>query len=220
MALPTPVFDGVIDVSHNNGAIDWKAVAGTGIALAFLKASEGTGFTDPLFVKNKAAAEAAGLMVVPYHFVDASDDPISQARFFMATAGLAEGRPAMLDWEVSGFSADQLAQLGYAVEGFTRRNPVYYYGWAQLSTPNPTLGASPLMLPEYPSATASGTYASLVTAAPRVAPGRPASRPYDFHQYTPAGQVSGIAGPVDRSVWVGTLDSLKAWFLTGAIPVS
>jgi lysozyme len=82
MGLPTPVFDGVIDVSHNNGAIDWKAVAGAGIALAFLKASEGTGFTDPLFVRNQGAARAEGLMVVPYHFVDAGDDPISQARFF------------------------------------------------------------------------------------------------------------------------------------------
>ena len=79
------------------------------------------------------------------------------------------------------------------------------------------------MLPEYPRGMRPGNYSSLVQRPPRLPPGRPAAwsgraRPYDFHQYTPAGWVAGIASPVDRSVWVGTSAALKAWYATAAPP--
>jgi hypothetical protein len=63
-----------------------------------------------------------------------------------------------------------------------------------------------------------GDYSSLVERSPRLPPGRSSARPYDFHQYTPAGRVAGIATPVDRSVWVGALADLKGWYGTGALP--
>jgi GH25 family lysozyme M1 (1,4-beta-N-acetylmuramidase) len=74
------------------------------------------------------------------------------------------------------------------------------------------------MLPEYPHGNTAGRYATLVAASPRLPPGRLASRPYDFHQYTPAGQVPGISGPVDRSIWIGTPDELRLWHATGQVP--
>jgi len=79
------------------------------------------------------------------------------------------------------------------------------------------------MLPEYPRGNTPGRYQTLVTRAPRLPPGRPPAwdagrRPYDFHQYTPAGHVAGIATPVDRSVWVGTSAELRAWYATAALP--
>ncbi len=63
--LPAVVFDGVIDVSHHNGAIDWPAVAAAGIALAFIKATQGAGFVDPTFERNRSAAANAGVLTVP-----------------------------------------------------------------------------------------------------------------------------------------------------------
>jgi GH25 family lysozyme M1 (1,4-beta-N-acetylmuramidase) len=100
---------------------------------------------------------------------------------------------------------------------------VAYYGFAQLRQASPELSRWPLMLPAYPRGNTAGRYETLVSRAPRLPPGRPASwgvapRPYDFHQYTPAGHVGGIATPVDRSIWVGTSADLKAWFATGALP--
>lgn len=216
MDLPKTVFDGVIDVSHNNGAIDWKAVAGGGIALAFIKATEGLRFLDPLFPANLAGARAAGLMVVPYHFLDPGDTA-KQAQRFASVAGLKPGDPAMIDWETAETTPD-CEVFTQTIAGIIKRDPVEYYGFAKLAKADPVISGLPLMLPEYPKGTTAHPYAEVVTTTPRLPPGRPAARPYDFHQYTPGGRVAGIAGPVDRSVWVGTAAGLAAWHKTGVLP--
>jgi lysozyme len=220
LPLPRPVLDAVIDVSHHNGAIDWPAVAAAGIALAFVKATQGERFVDPAFAKNRRAAVAAGILVVPYHYLDGAD-PERQAAHFVAAAGLSAGDAAMLDWE-SAAPAAALVACGQAVAAATGRDPLPYYGRAQLPAADPVLSGWPLLLPDYPQGKASGDYASLVHRAPRLPPGRAgawdAGRPYDFHQYTPSGRIAGIAGPVDRSIWVGSAGELAAWFAAGPLP--
>lgn len=123
--LPPIVFDGVIDVSHRNGAIDWPAVAGGGIALAFVKATQGTRFVDPKFQRNRADAERAGVLVVPYHFLDAAD-PDQQADHFLAVTGLDCGQPGMIDWE-SATPTSAVVAFGTALARQTGRDPVAYY---------------------------------------------------------------------------------------------
>jgi lysozyme len=221
--LPAAVCDRVIDVSHHNAAIDWPAVAGAGIALAFVKATQGTRFVDPKFRRNRCEAGRAGVLTVPYHFLDTSN-PEAQARHFLATADLGAGQPVMLDWETDA-PAPAVAAFGTAVAERTGRDPVACYGYAQLTRPEPALSAWPLMLPAYPRGSRSGDYHTLVARPPRLPPGRAVAwigggRPYDFHQYTPAGRVPGIAGPVDRSIWVGTRPALAAWYATGAVPAA
>jgi lysozyme len=220
-ALPPLVFDGVIDVSHHNGAIDWPAVAGTGIVLAFLKATQGTAFVDPAFARNRRAAAQAGVLIAPYHFLDAAD-PERQAAHFLAVADLDAGSPVMIDWE-SAAPARAVVAFGQALAACAGRDPVCYYGFAQLPAADPLLSRWPLMLPAYPRGSRAGDYAALVRRPPRLPPGRPSSweagrRPYDFHQYTPAGRVAGVAGPVDRSVWVGTAAELRRWYAATAPP--
>lgn len=214
--LPVATDDAVIDVSHHNGAIDWPAVAAAGIALALVKATQGTGFVDPAFARNRAAAAAAGILVVAYHFID-NADPDDQAGHFLAVTGLGPGDPAMIDWE-SAAPAAAVVAFGEALADITGRDPLAYYGWAQLPEADPVLSGWPLMLPEYPGGERAGDYASLVSRLPRLPPGRPAARPYDFHQYTPAGRIAGIATPVDRSVWVGSRAELSLWHATAARP--
>ena len=218
--LPAVVCDGVVDVSHHNGAIDWPAVAGAGIALAFIKATQGVGFVDPNFERNRNAALAAGILAVPYHFLDTAD-PDEQAGHFLDVTDLAAAQPAMLDWETAA-TLSAVVAIGQAVADLSGRDPVAYYGFAQLGEVSLDLSRWPLMLPAYPRGMRPGDYSSLVQRPPRLPPGRPSAwsggaRPYDFHQYTPAGRVAGIATPVDRSVWVGTLADLKAWYGTGAL---
>jgi lysozyme len=63
-----------IDVSHNNGKINWPSVAGMGISFAFAKATEGSDatkpwYTDPTFLTNWQAMKDAGLVRGAYHFV-------------------------------------------------------------------------------------------------------------------------------------------------------
>jgi len=222
-ALPAIVCDGVIDVSHHNGAIDWPAVAGAGIALAFIKATQGVGFVDPAFERNRSAAVKAGVLAVPYHFLDTADAD-RQAEHFLGVTALAAGQPAMIDWE-SAATVPSLVAFGLAVADSAGRDPVAYYGFAQLRQASPELSRWPLMLPAYPRGNAPGRYGTLVLRPPRLPPGRASgwdggARPYDFHQYTPAGRIAGITGPVDRSVWVGTAADLRAWFATGALPAA
>src|SRR5579863_9805862 len=135
--LPAVAFDGVIDVSHHNGAIDWPAVAGAGIALAFIKATQGAGFVDPAFARNRSAAQSAGILVVPYHFLDISD-PDQQAEQFLAATDLMAGQPAMLDWETAA-TIPVVVAIGRAVAACAGRDPVAYYGFAQFAAADPDL---------------------------------------------------------------------------------
>ena len=41
-----------IDISHHQNIVDWRLVKESGVAFAFLKATEGTDFLDPLFHNN------------------------------------------------------------------------------------------------------------------------------------------------------------------------
>lgn len=72
-----------IDVSHHNGSIDWAKVKASGIDFAFVKASQGKSFIDPMFFKNFSAAQNAGLLVGAYHFFDPLIDPVAQANRFL-----------------------------------------------------------------------------------------------------------------------------------------
>src|ERR1700749_3727981 len=57
-----------IDISHHQGAIDWRRIAEQNIRFAWLKASEGAGWADPTFADHLSNAHAAGLAVGAYHY--------------------------------------------------------------------------------------------------------------------------------------------------------
>ena len=168
--LPAIVFDGVIDVSHHNGAIDWPAVASAGIALAFIKATQGAAFVDPAFERNRSAAIKAGVLAVPYHFIDTSDAD-DQADHFLDVTAIGAGQAAMIDWE-SAAPAPSVVAFGLAVADRAKRDPLVYYGYAPLAQASPDLSRWPLMLPAYPRGNAPGHYSTLVERAPRLPPGR------------------------------------------------
>src|SRR5579884_2097043 len=55
-----------VDVSNNNGTINWTKVAGAGYRFAFGKATEGTSFTDKTYTTNRNGSEGAGLVFGAY----------------------------------------------------------------------------------------------------------------------------------------------------------
>lgn len=57
-----------IDVSENNGQIDWQAVAAAGIEFAIIRSSYGLHSVDGNFADNLQAAQQAGLKVGVYHY--------------------------------------------------------------------------------------------------------------------------------------------------------
>ena len=83
-----------IDVSNWQHQIDWFAVAGTGNAFVFAKATEGTGFTDVTFPLNRTGATGVGMRFGAYHLArpaGSSDsaavaNAIAQADYFLSVA--------------------------------------------------------------------------------------------------------------------------------------
>ena len=97
-----------IDVSVNNGAIDWQKVKADGVEFAIIKATQGrdakypNGFVESMFEKNYAGAKAAGIQVGAYHFAvfTSSEQAIAEARQFMdACKGKQFDYPLCLDLE-------------------------------------------------------------------------------------------------------------------------
>jgi len=100
-----------IDISNNNGAINWAKVAGAGYRFAFGKATEGTTFTDGTYSTNRNASESAGLVFGAYHFARpsgttaaaATASAVAQADYFLSVAQPQPGElPPVLDLEKTG----------------------------------------------------------------------------------------------------------------------
>lgn len=91
-----------VDVSNNNGRVNFAAVKKAGAVGVYLKVTEGTSFVDPYYEANYAAAKAAGLKVGGYHFGHPKNSALTELGFFLKNLKLEKGdlKPA-LDLEVT-----------------------------------------------------------------------------------------------------------------------
>jgi len=71
-----------IDISNHNGAIDFNAVKGEGVELVYIKATEGTTYTDINLSDNYNGVINAKLKTGFYHFLVGTSVPETQAENF------------------------------------------------------------------------------------------------------------------------------------------
>lgn len=91
-----------IDLSHHNGEVDFAKVADSvaDVGFVYLKATEGTDFIDPAFVRNARMSVAAGLPTGAYHFFRYDTDGELQAlNFLHALKGRGLSLPPAIDVE-------------------------------------------------------------------------------------------------------------------------
>ena len=69
-----------IDVSRWQGSIDWQAVRGMAVEIAYIKSSEGVDYIDPYFERNYSGAQAAGVKCGFYHFMTAISETAARAQ--------------------------------------------------------------------------------------------------------------------------------------------
>ncbi len=191
-----------IDVSHNQGTVDWNGVRQAGQVFAFMKATDGITYVDPEFATNWSGARAAGLLRGAYHFYETNDDPTAQAENFLKAVQLEPGDlPPVVDIErtKSGQSASQIVQDLQTwldkVEQATGLVPIIYTGpgyWDSLGTS--AFGHYPLWIAEYG------------VQSPKLPNGWAR---WTFWQFSESGTVAGIS-PVDQDVFNGTLADLAA----------
>lgn len=92
-----------VDVSSYQGTIQWDILAKQDIAFAYIKATEGSSFTDPCFEKNWEDVWLTDLQAGAYHFFSFESSGKTQAEKYIRTVGKKEGMlPPMIDVELYG----------------------------------------------------------------------------------------------------------------------
>ena len=92
-----------VDVSAYQGEIDWPALSQQGLHFAFIKATEGSSYTDPRFADNWEQAQKTGLRIGAYHFFSFDSPGQTQAENFIKAVPQTEGMlPPVVDLELYG----------------------------------------------------------------------------------------------------------------------
>jgi lysozyme len=205
-----------IDVSNNNGRIDWAAVASTGMAFGIAKITEGTWFRDGFFRANWDGMKANHIFRGAYHFARPSrSTAVAEADYFVNAfellgRQLEPGDLAALDLEdpdvpmFQDLSAWTLAWLRRVEErvGF---KPLCYTspGYAQQHrlANLPPIGEYGLWLASW----------GVPTPPPAPAPWELVA----FHQYAVdgPGSVPGVVGEIDRNRFNGPVDAIHLYGL-------
>lgn len=182
----------VIDVSHHQNKIDWKAVHADGVQGAFIKATEGRTGIDMKFSSNALGAGMAGLKIGYYHYAHPEQNsPEDEAANFYRTikANKEADFPHVLD--VEGASADigGVALTSWCsiwlreVERLTGHPAMVYTGASfARSYLGAELGKWPLWIAHYGADKPMSNNTWPVWAV---------------FQYTSSGTVAGIVGNVD-----------------------
>ena len=191
------MFDGIIDINHNND-IDLAAAKAAGIVAVIHKATEGATYQDPLYSTRRAQAKELGLLWGAYHFGTAAsvDDQIAN---FLTAAALEDGDLAALDYEENSGNQMSLDQAEEFVTAFMSET-----GWLPLiygsnllkgAGSSSVLGSCKLWIADY-------TTASQPTLPPLF-------NSYTLWQFSD-GTVLTAGAAVDRDAYDGTQAELIA----------
>ena len=194
-----------IDVSHYQTVTSWANVASSGIGFAIMKATEGVTYTDPDFAKSWANSKAAGVVRGAYCFFHSTDDPVTEADFFVNTVGpLSPGDMLVLDLEVTDgnsgatVAADALAWLN-RVQADTGVTPIVYTSPSFFDS---TLGG-PAGFSSFPI-----WIANWMVSCPYIPT---AWSTWHLWQDTDSVTVPGITGAPDGDEFNGTTSDLSSW---------
>src|SRR5262245_56992462 len=103
--MPSPV----VDLSHWNPTPDWTKLKAGGVVGVILKATEGTGYTDPTFASRRSGAKAAGLCHSSYHFLRPGKIE-QQVDRYLGVVQPEEGERICWDFEDDSMKLDELRQ--------------------------------------------------------------------------------------------------------------
>ncbi|MDI5963328.1 lysozyme [Streptantibioticus silvisoli] len=199
-----------MDVSAYQGAVDWATAAANGGQFAYVKATEGTSYTNPDFSQQYNGSYNAGMIRGAYHFATPNTSGgAAQADYFVSNGGgwSADGKtlPPMLDIEYNPYGdecydlsqADMvswIAAFSNEVLARTGRYPTIYSttDWWTTCTGNSSAfsATNPLFVADY-----NGTVGTL-----------PAGwAAWTFWQYADSGTFPG-----DQDYFDGAIDRLQA----------
>ena len=127
-----PNYRLMADISDNNAEFNAAQYASAGHVAVAIKATEGTNFTSPTYVKWVEAAHEHGLSVIHYHFAHPEDDnPVEQANYFHSVIEPHFRRPGdycAFDVETGSYQQAQefLRQADKRMRDISRMHPWVY----------------------------------------------------------------------------------------------
>lgn len=199
-----------VDVSSHQGNVNWSSLWSSGVKFAYVKATEGTSYTNPYFTQQYNGSYNIGMIRGAYHFaLPDNSSGAAQANYFVDHGGgwSGDGKtlPGVLDIEYNPYGAtcfglSQSAMVNW-IRDFTSRykartgrDAVIYTTtdwWTTCTGNNGGFGnTNPLWIARYSSSPG----------------GLPAG--WGFHtfwQYTSTGPIVG-----DHNSFNGSIDRLKA----------
>lgn len=183
-----------IDVSSNQGHIDWRRVRADGYRYALVRTIRSDGRTDDLAEANLIEARAVGMIVGPYGFYDCGAKMLGLCRSWLGTH---DELLSMVDVELDETPEAGRTYLEHAYAAWGRRPVGYLPEWWMRSrgwtSDLPT--GYPWMASNYSGGRTARTYQDWRST---------------FMQHSESASVPGIDGPVDASVFFGTIDQLAA----------
>jgi len=201
-----------LDVSAYQSTVDWAGLWAGGHRFVWVKATEGTSYTNPRYAAQRTGARAVGMLQGGYHYARPNASTGSeQARYFLANGGgwSADGAtlPGVLDLERNdsgeacyGLSMGQLSawvgEFSTTYRQATGRAPVIYVRadmWAQCLGGDRSFGATnPLWLYDHEGEVG----------------------PWPAGWSRPTVWQRGVEDNLDRNVFFGTEAELRRWAST------
>ncbi|MBL8019177.1 MAG: lysozyme [Leptospirales bacterium] len=194
-----------IDVSRYQGQIDWTRVKKAGIRFAYMKATEGGDYRDPLFAQNWLGTEHVGIPHGAYHFFTLCKPGKVQALNFIKTVPLEASmlRP-VLDLEFTGncelspIVSDVKREVNdylEIVDAWSGKRVMLYITYDFYSTH---------LAPDYLD---RPIWIRDIVFAPR----KPFKDNFTLWQFSNLGRVNGIGSAVDLNVFNGNEKDFQTW---------
>lgn len=198
------------DVSVYQGDINWDQLKRVGrTSFVFIKTSEGYGFTDPKWDRNRREATRVGMDWGGYHFAhpnggtDWPKDAQDEARWFVSQGGASGPLPGVLDLESTQLNRDETLEWAEifceTVNKLAGRTmTILYTGYYFLGggiAEDERLRHCPWWLAWY-------THGYDVNPDPftMTLPATNRGRSWDIWQYTSSGRDTGVDGNLDMNV--------------------
>ena len=92
-----------VDVSEYQGEINWDTIHNENVSFAFIKATEGSSYTDPYFDDNWSNVCESGILTGAYHFFSFDSNAETQADNYISIVPYTEDSlPPVVDIEFYG----------------------------------------------------------------------------------------------------------------------
>ena len=197
------MLDVIIDISHHNTITSFAAIKNSGCLGIIHKASQGVSFIDQAYKDRKQAAKASGLLWGAYHFGECGN-PQEQAHRFLHTTQPEPTDLLVLDFEPCGntMGVEDAEIFVRIVAEQTGRLPGLYSGQSFLTECLDGLTQTVLR----------GCWLWIARYSTQVPVVPPLWETWSMWQFCDDGTVPGVAGPVDRDRFNGTLENLyRLW---------